>query len=644
MAAGPALKQAVILAGGLGTRLAAQLGDRPKPLADVADRPVLEYQVELAGKYGFRDVQLLIHHRAEAIRSRLGDGGRFGLRIAYHEESEPLGTAGAVLAVLPQLAPRFLVLYGDTVMDVDLDRIWRWHAEREGGLSLFVHPNDHPQDSDLVEVDAEERVRAFHAQPRAPERSFANLVNAALYVVDRDALAPWASVEGKRDFAGELFPEMLEAGVRFHAYRSREYIKDMGTPERLLKVEADLRSGLVERLAWRNACPAVFLDRDGTLNEERGHLSRAEDLELLPGVATAVRRLNRAGRLAVLLTNQPVVARGECSEQELAGIHARLETLLGLEGAYLDGLYYCPHHPDRGFPGERAELKGPCACRKPGTAMLERAVGDLGIQREASWMVGDRSADLQLARNARVRSLLVRTGAAGQDRRYPARPDYEFYDLGEAVDFILDVFPGALANARAWLRGCEAGQTLLIGGLGRSGKSRWASIFREALASRGLRAVVLPLDAWLLPGSARGPGGVLERFDVPAIEALAAQLVSRGEALEVPLPGYDRLTREVFASGEVQRVEPDDVVILEGVPALALEALRATAATRFYVDCPEELHRRRFWREYRWRGLVEEEVEALYAGREADEHPLISASAAFADRRIGDPAVEERTS
>ncbi|NRA06515.1 MAG: HAD-IIIA family hydrolase [Myxococcales bacterium] len=644
MAAGTPLKQLAVLAGGLGSRLAAQLGGRPKPLADVAERPVLEHQLELAGKYGFRDVQLLIHHGAEAIQSRLGDGGRFDLRIEYHVEREPLGTAGAVLAALPRLAPRFLVLYGDTVLDVDLDRFWSWHESRGGGISLFVHPNDHPQDSDLVEVDADHRVRAIHAHPHDAGHYFANRVNAALYVIDRDVLTPWARDEGKQDFAQNLFPNMLEAGVPFHAYQSREYIKDMGTPDRLAKVEGDLRSGLVERLAWRNACPAVFLDRDGTLNEERGHLSRPEQLELLPGSAPAVRRLNRAGLLAVLLTNQPVVARGECSEEELAGIHARLETLLGLEGAYLDGLYYCPHHPDRGFPGERAELKGPCACRKPGTAMLERAVEDLGIQRETSWMVGDRSVDLQLARNAKVRSVLVRSGAAGQDRAFPARPDYEFYELSEAVDFILDVFPGALAKARAWLRDCEAGKTLLIGGLGRSGKSSWASIFREALACNGLDAVVLPLDAWLLPGNARGPGGVLARFDIPAIESLAAKLASRSEAMEVALPGYDRLTREVFPSGEVQRIGPEDVVIVEGVPALALESLRVTAAACFYVDCPEEVHRRRFWREYRWRGLPEEEVEALYAGRETDEHPLISASAAFADRRIDTTAIEEGNS
>ena len=644
MAVGTPLKQLAILAGGLGTRLAAKLGGRPKPLADVAERPVLEHQLELSRKYGFQDVQLLIHHGAEAIQSRLGDGAQFGLRIDYHVEREPLGTAGAVLAALPRLGPRFVVLYGDTVLDVDLDRFWNWHESRGGGVSLFVHPNDHPHDSDLVEVDADHRVRAFHAHPRDAGQYFANRVNAALYVIDRDLLAPWARVEAKRDFAQSLFPEMLEAGVPFHAYQSREYIKDMGTPDRLAKVEGDLRSGLVERLAWRNPCPAVFLDRDGTLNEERGHLSRPEQLDLLPGAAGAVRRLNRAGLLAVLITNQPVVARGECSEEELAEIHARLETLLGVEGAYLDGLYYCPHHPDGGFPGERAELKGPCDCRKPGTAMLDRAAEELGVERETSWMVGDRSADLQLARNAKVRSVLVRSGAAGQDRVFPARPDYEFYEVSEAVDFIVDVFPGALARAREWLRGCEAGQILLIGGRGRSGKSSWASIFREALASRGLGVAVLPLDAWLLPGDARGPGGVLARFDLPAIESLAAKLASRSEAMEVVLPGYDRLTREVFRSGEVQRIQPEDVVIVEGVPALVLESLRATAAACFYVDCPEEIHRRRFWREYRWRGLAEEEVAALYASRETDEHPLISASAAFADYRIEPTPVEERIS
>ena len=136
------MKQLVILAGGLGTRLAAQLGDRPKPLADVAARPVLEHQLQLASDHGFNDVQLLIHHRAAAIEAALGDGGRFGLRIGYRVESEPLGTAGAVLAALPELADRFVVAYGDTIFDVDLARMWQHHIDSGAAATLFVHPND----------------------------------------------------------------------------------------------------------------------------------------------------------------------------------------------------------------------------------------------------------------------------------------------------------------------------------------------------------------------------------------------------------------------------------------------------------------------------------------------------------------------
>lgn len=631
------MKQLVILAGGLGTRLALELGDRPKPLADIAARPVLEHQLALARDHGFEDVQLLIHHRAEAIQAALGDGARFGVRIGYHVEREPLGTAGAVLAALPALAERFVVAYGDTIFDVDLDRMWRRHAESRAAVTLFVHPNDHPHDSDLVAVDPHGAVTAFHPHPRPPELHLPNLVNAALYVLDRAALEPWAPPREPLDFAHHLFPRLLEAGVAIHSYRSREYIKDMGTPDRLARVEEDVRSGLVERLALRNRAPAIFLDRDGTLNIEKNHLADAELLELLPDTPAPIRRMNRAGRLAVLITNQPVIARGECSETELDRIHAKLETLLGAEGAYLDAIYYCPHHPDKGFAGERPELKRECSCRKPAIGLIERAAEQLQIDTADSWMVGDRTADLQLARNAGLRALLVRTGHAGEDGQYAARPDYEFFDLAEATDFMLDAFEPAVARATGWLADCHAGDLVVLGGLGRSGKSTWASIFREALGRRHQRAVCIPLDAWLRSEADRTLGHVLGRFDTAAIDAFAARLSGRRAAIELALAGYDRRTRTRLAPQGALRIEPEDVVIVEGVPALAIDALVVRARCQFYVDCSEGERRRRFDREYRWRGLDAASIERLYNQREADEHPFIRRTAAVADIVIREP-------
>jgi histidinol-phosphate phosphatase family protein len=188
---------------------------------------------------------------------------------------------------------------------------------------------------------------------------------------------------------------------------------------------------------------AVFLDRDGVINEDVGFLSRVEDMRLLPGAAAAIRRLNRAAFLAVVVTNQAVVARGECDEAGLRRIHNRMETLLGEEGAHVDRLYYCPHHPDGGFPGERKELKGPCACRKPATGMLEAARRDMNIAFAQSWFVGDRETDVLCARNAGVRSILVEADAGREGGPCLAHPDVRAKDLEAAVAHILSQEPRA---------------------------------------------------------------------------------------------------------------------------------------------------------------------------------------------------------
>jgi histidinol-phosphate phosphatase family protein len=154
-------------------------------------------------------------------------------------------------------------------------------------------------------------------------------------------------------------------------------------------------------------------------------------------VAEAIHRLNHRGWRAVIITNQPVIAKGFCTEEDLQNIHNKLETLLGREHAFVDRIYYCPHHPETGFAGERAELKIDCECRKPKPGMLLQAARDLNIDLAQSWLIGDTTTDVQTARNAGVRSILVHTGHAGKDGKYSARPDYSFDTLGEAVDFVL---------------------------------------------------------------------------------------------------------------------------------------------------------------------------------------------------------------
>jgi D,D-heptose 1,7-bisphosphate phosphatase len=154
-------------------------------------------------------------------------------------------------------------------------------------------------------------------------------------------------------------------------------------------------------------------------------------------VGPALRSLRQAGYRLVVLTNQSVIARGEACEADVAGIHRRLEWELGKEGAYLDGIYVCPHHPDRGFPGERVELKRECECRKPATGLFGRACEELQIDPARSWMIGDQTGDIEMARRAGLRSVLVQTGLAGGDGKFRATPDFVAGDLAAAADVIL---------------------------------------------------------------------------------------------------------------------------------------------------------------------------------------------------------------
>jgi len=430
--------RAVILAGGKGSRLATRTQGLPKPLVPVDGKPLLAYQLELLARHGVEQVTLLCGYGAEQIEAFCGDGSPWGLKLRSIRERQALGTAGAVIAALGELPDEFLVLYGDTMLNVDLERIFSAHAESGAEATLFLHPNEHPQDSDLVECDEHGRIKAIHGYPHPEGVLLPNQVNAALYVLKRSALSGFAVPESPLDFAKHVFPQMLSEGKHLHGYRSPEYIKDAGTPARLDQVEADLRSGAVARGSLAVRRPAVFLDRDGTINEEVSYITRPEQLKLLPGASEAVRMMRAAGYRIVVVTNQPVIARGDCSTAELLRIHDHMEMELSREGAFLDGIYYCPHHPDKGFAGERAELKMECECRKPGGGMIRRAALELNLDLTASWLIGDRTGDIQTARNCGIRSILLRTGNGGTDQRYAAAPDHIFDDLLAAAHLIAE--------------------------------------------------------------------------------------------------------------------------------------------------------------------------------------------------------------
>ena len=403
----------VIIAGGQGTRIASVNSEIPKAMIPIHGKPIIEYQVELAQRYGFNDFLFIIGYLGDQIESYFQDGSQWGVHISYFRETTPLGTAGALGLLRDQLTEDFFVFYGDTVMDFDMLHMLNYHRANQADATLFLHPNDHPYDSDIVDIDAQGKVRGFHHKPH-PEGFIAhNMVNAALFIFSPKILT--AIEPGvKCHIEKHVLPRCISGGMNLYGYVSAEYIKDMGTPDRYYAVCDDVVSGKVARLNRAYARPAVFLDRDGVINYEVDLLHRVEQMQLIPGAAEAIRRINQMGYLAIVVTNQPVIARNLCSFEKLEQIHLQMETLLGHEHAYVNAIYYCPHHPDAGYPEERKEYKIRCNCRKPAPGMLLQAAKDWNIDLENSYMIGDSQRDVEAGNNAGVKqSILIPTNETG---------------------------------------------------------------------------------------------------------------------------------------------------------------------------------------------------------------------------------------
>ena len=403
----------VIMAGGKGTRISSVARDIPKPMIKIDGVPVLEREIECLKSQGLTDIIITVSHLGQIIIDYFGDGSKispatgkpFGVNIEYYFEEQPLGNAGALFKIKDKLSDDFLLLNADAVFDIDFIRFIDYHKEKGGLVTLFTHPNGHPYDSGLIVSDGNGAVLKWLAKEDERPADYKNRVNAGLHVVSKKILDA-EIVAPKIDLDRQLLKPLAGTGKMF-VYDSPEYVKDMGTPDRYESVCRDFALGTVKAKNLINKQKAIFLDRDGTINEYVGFLKSPDAFRLLDGVSEAIKKINSSGYLAIVITNQPVIARGEVTFAGLEEIHDKLETLLGREGAYLDAIYFCPHHPHKGYAGEIPELKFDCGCRKPKAGMIFKAAKDFNIDLSESWMIGDGENDVLCGINAGCKTAII---------------------------------------------------------------------------------------------------------------------------------------------------------------------------------------------------------------------------------------------
>ena len=432
--------KAVIMAGGKGTRIASITKDEiPKPMLTIGDKTILEHQIDCLKKSKIDEIIIVIGHLGEKIKAYFNDGSKFGIKITYFEEdpNKPLGTAGSLYYLKEKIREDFILVFGDVFFSVDFNKMIEFHKRNKSNATLLTHPNSHPYDSDLVVVDENNVIKCFDSKENIRNYDYKNLVNSGIYIFSPKVF-DYVTDPKKYGLEKDVIAKMIENGDKVLSYHSTEYVKDMGTPERYYSVNADYANGICEQRNLSHKQKAIFLDRDGTINASIPFLVHKEDLQLIEGASEAIRLINSSEYLCIVVTNQPIIARGESTVENLVEIHKKMETLLGNDGAYIDGLYYCPHHPDKGYVGEIPELKINCGCRKPKTGMLMQAAKDYNIDLAESIMIGDTTLDIKMAENAGMKSILVLTGEAGKDQKYEIHPTVIADDLLDAVNIIFN--------------------------------------------------------------------------------------------------------------------------------------------------------------------------------------------------------------
>jgi D,D-heptose 1,7-bisphosphate phosphatase len=386
------VKQAVFLVGGKGTRLKSLTQNTPKPLLEIApDLRFLDVLLENASRQGFKDLILLAGHLGEQVIERYHGTSVYGAQVRVIKEPEPAGTGGALAFAHDVLDPWFVMANGDSLFDVNLRQLAR-DPNPDFMARLALRRVDDASRFGTVVLDRDTITGFFE---KSTVSSGPALINGGIYLMSKAILD---QISGPCSIETEIFPGLVSAGL-LRGVEMAGYFLDIGLP--------DTYDQACREIPSRRRRPAVFFDRDGVLNHDEGYTHKIEDLVWMPGAKAAVRAVNEAGWLAIVVTNQAGIARGKYTEADMHRFHEAMQLSLSEEGAYIDTFYHCPYHQD----GIVAEFTHPDHTdRKPNPGMINRALAEWPINAEKSFLIGDREHDVIAAQRAKIDGVLYQGG------------------------------------------------------------------------------------------------------------------------------------------------------------------------------------------------------------------------------------------
>jgi histidinol-phosphate phosphatase family protein len=534
---------------------------------------------------------------------------------------------------------QLVVVFGDLLFNLDFAVLLQQHQQAQAAVAVVCRPNDHPTESDLVEVDDQGGITALLSKKNRPSGDYRNLVPTGIYVVARAELEHFA-VNQRLDFFQDFFPQILKNNQKVIAVRSAAYICDVGTANGRDAAEQDLVSGRVHRMGSAALRPTVFFDIDGVLNEDvpdPGILA-ASDLQLITGAGAALRKLNLSGHLAIGITNRPQLAKGQLSRAGLEDIFARLDMKLADERGYLDRVYFCPHHPEKGHQGEVAALKIACDCRKPAAGLLARAMSELPIDSKQSAMIGDTWRDISAAKAMGIYAYGVRTGVGCRNLPPGVQPDLMFKSVVEGVNFCLTYKKLASFITQKVEQSKTNDERFIVGiaGVSQSGKSCLAHAIERHWRDLNRPVLRVNLDQWLLPANERHGANVYKRTRAASFSQIYQHLKTGDTVLTT---GYDPFTRRLTAP--IAYTAPTGaLVIVEGILACSAPAITQLDMS-FLIDIPLEKAALRQRALLQWKQLADTEIEVIMADRLGDEFNTILAQKTLVNHVINHLEIDE---
>ena len=394
--------QVAILIGGKGTRVKSISKKIPKPFLKINKRAIIDHQIKKLNN--FNKIYILSNEGLAKFHNTLKK--RYKKRkIIIFEEKKPLGNGGCLKELESYVGEDILILSGDLIFNIDFKKFFLFHKRNKSDVSFLVHPNDHPFDSDLLEINKENKLIKFHKKPHS-KKNIGNLCLSGIMIINKKILK-FIKPNKFQDFSKNILPKLIKKKIKIYAYNTREYVKDVGTPKRIKLVGKHIKTKKYINGIISKKLPAIFLDRDGVINKEYPQKHYQNPMEINKGAVSAVKTINENGHLVVIVTNQSAIAKGVLTINELENDHKKLEYYFGKFGAYFDRIYYCPHYPINGFKGEIKKLKKKCSWRKPNNGMLIQAIKDLNIDVKNSYMIGDRLTDYNAAKKTKVKFMIV---------------------------------------------------------------------------------------------------------------------------------------------------------------------------------------------------------------------------------------------